>query len=81
MLGLTTWQIVVLLSRGPHCDRYTWFGYEGGMEWRKSAVEGHTSSDTEKGKGTNQVGAEEASREAPKDEKDESMSPDMPPKV
>jgi len=81
MLGWTTWQLVVLLSRGPHCDRYTWFGYEGGMEWRKSAVEGH-ASDTEKGKGVNQVGAEEASKEASKDEKHESMSSsDTPPKV
>ena len=81
MLGLTTLQTVVLLSRGPHCDRYTWFGYEGGMEWRKSSVEGRASSDMEKG--ANQVGAEEASREAPKDENDKSMpvSSDRPPKV
>lgn len=30
---------VILLLRGPHCQRYTWFGYEGGLEARKSVVE------------------------------------------
>jgi hypothetical protein len=31
-------QVVVLLVRGPHVERYTWFGYEGGLEARKSVV-------------------------------------------
>jgi hypothetical protein len=31
-------QIVVLLVRGPHARRHTWFGYEGGLEARKSIV-------------------------------------------
>lgn len=35
-LGLTGFQLLVLLARGPHCDRYTWFGWQGGMEMRKS---------------------------------------------
>ncbi|KAF4621383.1 hypothetical protein D9613_000030 [Agrocybe pediades] len=35
-MGLYAWQAIVLLSRGPHCKRYTWFGYEGGLEARKS---------------------------------------------
>ena len=70
MLAWTTWGLAVLLARGPHCDRYTWFGYEGGIEWRKSVVEGH-ASDIEKGKGTNQgTGAE-----APNDEKPATSSP------
>ena len=30
--------LVVLLARGPHCRRYTWFGYEGGCETRKLAA-------------------------------------------
>ncbi|KAI0262422.1 major facilitator superfamily domain-containing protein [Gloeopeniophorella convolvens] len=38
MLGWTVWQLAILLIRGPHCSRYTWFGYEGGIEWRKSIV-------------------------------------------
>ncbi|KAI9436533.1 MFS superfamily [Lactarius psammicola] len=49
MLGWTVWQLVVLLARGPHCNRYTWFGYEGGIEWQKSLVEGNVI-DMEKGK-------------------------------
>ena len=28
--------LAVLLSRGPHCSRYTWFGWEGGFGWRKN---------------------------------------------
>lgn len=27
--------LLVLLARGPHCRRYTWFGYEGGYGLRK----------------------------------------------
>lgn len=38
-MGWYAWQLLVLLSRGPHCRRTTWFGYEGGLEARKSAVE------------------------------------------
>lgn len=33
------WDILVLLSRGPHVKRYTWLGYDGGIEPRKSVVE------------------------------------------
>lgn len=36
-LGLYGLQIVLLLIRGPHCKRYTWFGYEGGLSAHKSA--------------------------------------------
>ncbi|TFK68849.1 MFS general substrate transporter [Pluteus cervinus] len=32
------WQLVILLLRGPHVSRYTWFGYEGGLEPRKDVV-------------------------------------------
>ena len=28
-------QLAVLLIRGPHVSRYTWFGYTGGMRWRR----------------------------------------------
>lgn len=73
MLGWTVWQLVLLLARGPHCKRYTWFGYEGGIEWRKSAVEGR-ALDVEKGGGTN---PEAAAVEVPNDEKHESTSPEM----
>ncbi|KAF5340581.1 hypothetical protein D9611_007320 [Ephemerocybe angulata] len=33
--GFVGFQIFVLLVRGPHCARYTWFGYEGGAGWKK----------------------------------------------
>ena len=32
-------QLVLLLVRGPHCERYTWFGWEGGAEPRKGVVD------------------------------------------
>ncbi|KZT22826.1 MFS general substrate transporter [Neolentinus lepideus HHB14362 ss-1] len=37
-LGLCGWQLLILMLRGPHCKRHTWFGYEGGWESRKSVV-------------------------------------------
>jgi hypothetical protein len=33
------WQLFILLLRGPHCDRWTWFGYQGGLESKKSVVD------------------------------------------
>ncbi|KAF9448776.1 MFS superfamily [Macrolepiota fuliginosa MF-IS2] len=38
-LGWTGWQLFVLLLRGPHCRRYTWFGYEGGFEAKRKKAE------------------------------------------
>ncbi|EIN12181.1 hypothetical protein PUNSTDRAFT_33882, partial [Punctularia strigosozonata HHB-11173 SS5] len=35
-MGWMGWQLVILLLRGPHVPRYTWFGYAGGLEARKS---------------------------------------------
>ncbi|KAI0825557.1 MFS superfamily [Irpex lacteus] len=35
------WQgfcLLVILVRGPHCQRYTWFGYEGGYSVKKPPV-------------------------------------------
>ncbi|KAG6839669.1 hypothetical protein C0991_000378, partial [Blastosporella zonata] len=34
-LAFYGWQFGILLLRGPHCARYTWFGYQGGLEYRK----------------------------------------------
>ena len=28
-------QIVIVLLRGPHCARQTWFGYEGGIGMKR----------------------------------------------
>ena len=38
-LAFNGFQFFVLLLRGPHCKQYTWFGYEGGLEPRKSVVD------------------------------------------
>ncbi|KAA1476123.1 MFS general substrate transporter [Dentipellis sp. KUC8613] len=35
-LGWVGWQLVILLLRGPHVERYTWLGYQGGAAWRKA---------------------------------------------
>ena len=34
-VGWTAFTLIVMLVRGPHCARHTWFGYEGGMRMRK----------------------------------------------
>jgi hypothetical protein len=38
-MALYGFQFFVLSLRGPHCKRFTWFGYEGGLEPRKSVVD------------------------------------------
>jgi hypothetical protein len=37
-MGFYGLQLVVLFARGPHVGRYTWFGYEGGLEARNSVI-------------------------------------------
>ena len=34
-LGWQGFCLIILLLRGPHVPRYTWFGYKGGLELRK----------------------------------------------
>ncbi len=29
-LAWTVWMMCALLARGPHCERYTWVGWQGG---------------------------------------------------
>ncbi|KAF8955137.1 major facilitator superfamily domain-containing protein [Flammula alnicola] len=38
-MGLYGFQLFIILIRGPHCGQYTWFGYEGGVESRKSVAQ------------------------------------------
>ena len=38
-LGWIGWQLFILLSRGPHCQRKTWIGWEGGALMSKSKPE------------------------------------------
>ena len=47
-MALYGFQLFVLLLRGPHCERYTWFGYEGGLEPRKSVVDERKRIEAEK---------------------------------
>ena len=49
-MGFYAWGIFLLLIRGPHCKRYTWFGYEGGLEARKKVVAERTRLEEEKEK-------------------------------
>ncbi|KAK1219642.1 hypothetical protein PQX77_017632 [Marasmius sp. AFHP31] len=42
------WSLFVLLLRGPHCRRYTWLGYEGGGEFRKSVVDARRKEEEER---------------------------------
>ncbi|KAJ2921848.1 hypothetical protein H1R20_g15247, partial [Candolleomyces eurysporus] len=35
-LGLGGAQLILLLVRGPHVSRWRWYGYEGGLEWKRS---------------------------------------------
>ena len=39
MLALYAFQLGMLVLRGPHCPRHHWYGWMGGFEARKSAVE------------------------------------------
>ncbi|KAI0782624.1 major facilitator superfamily domain-containing protein [Abortiporus biennis] len=41
----TGFSILVLLLRGPNCGRYTWIGWEGGFEVRKSRIDTHHGLD------------------------------------
>jgi hypothetical protein len=59
-LGWMGFELVVLLIRGPHVSRYTWFGYEGGWSARKGAT-------------TKDMGMTEA--EKPKDSMDTATPP------
>ena len=34
-VGFAGCMLIILLVRGPHTQRHTWFGYEGGMRWSK----------------------------------------------
>ena len=52
MFALSAFQIPVLLVRGPHTQHHTWFGFEGGLEFRKSVVQARERErevDAEKG--------------------------------
>ncbi|CAA7266045.1 unnamed protein product [Cyclocybe aegerita] len=47
-VALYAFQIAVLLLRGPHCQRTTWFGYEGGFGFLKSVPKAVDEMTTQK---------------------------------
>jgi len=47
-LGFTAWALLILMLRGPHCSRYTWFGFEGGWESKRAVVEERRKAEAEK---------------------------------
>ncbi|VDB92119.1 unnamed protein product [Peniophora sp. CBMAI 1063] len=48
IVGFCSFSLIVLLLRGPHVGRYIWFGYGGGLAWRRerpvSARDAETAS-------------------------------------
>ncbi|KAI0727143.1 major facilitator superfamily domain-containing protein [Fomitopsis betulina] len=68
-LAWTGLMLFMLLIRGPHVARYTWFGYEGGIEVRKSKLaqrERLRAADAEAAVAANEAGStdvEEAHKE------------------
>ena len=52
------WQgfcLLVILIRGPHCERYTWFGYQGGYSVKKPVMhKGDRNDDEEQTPATQQ---------------------------
>ncbi|KAJ4469554.1 major facilitator superfamily domain-containing protein [Lentinula aciculospora] len=38
-LACAMFQLFMLFVRGPHCERHTWFGFQGGWEWKKDEEE------------------------------------------
>ncbi|KAJ3999822.1 MFS superfamily [Lentinula boryana] len=37
-LGFTLWALIILLMRGPECERYTWFGFGSGLRGMRDIV-------------------------------------------
>ena len=59
-LAWTGFMLFMMLIRGPHVRRYTWFGYEGGIEARKSKLaerERAREADAEAVVAANEVGS------------------------
>lgn len=45
-MGFYAWQLFVLCIRGPNCDRYTWFGYQGGIALQVEQKQNGTATST-----------------------------------
>ena len=65
------WQgfcLLVILIRGPHCHRYTWFGYEGGYSVRKPPLTPPSGTLGDPEKGTETAAVNVANQERNEDE-------------
>jgi len=58
MFAFTVWQLIVILLRGPHVRRQTWFGYEGGLRFRKDAANAEHERTAQSGGDSGQETAE-----------------------
>ncbi|CAK5278796.1 unnamed protein product [Mycena citricolor] len=56
-MGFYGWILIVLLVRGPHCGRFTWFGYEG---WAVKKVKAAQTMDDTQSKSSSVGGDQEA---------------------
>lgn len=77
-MGWYGFQLFILLLRGPHCERYTWFGYEGGIEPRKDVVDA-AQREKEGKQPTIDPGVDANEKES--EVKDESMRKDSDPEL
>ncbi|TFK38956.1 MFS general substrate transporter [Crucibulum laeve] len=68
-MGLYGFELFILLIRGPHCSRYTWFGYEGGLEARRSVVDERKRRAEESSSGSGETSEEPSDRDAISDPK------------
>lgn len=67
-LAWTGFMLFMMLIRGPHVRRYTWFGYEGGIEVRKSKLterERARETDAEAAVAANEVGSADVEETQP----------------
>jgi hypothetical protein len=67
-MALFVWQLAIQLLRGPHCERYTWFGYQGGVEPRKSVVTARQMNASDEEEGTKEDSARGGTRSLGTDE-------------
>ncbi len=69
-LGWSGWQLFMLLLRGPHCDRRTWFGYQGGLEPRKGVVEERRRQEAEQSNDGDRTARNSAEQEKQRQDND-----------
>ena len=82
-LGLVGCMSLILLVRGPHTTQYRWFGYEGGMEWRKEVVQekavlDDTTGDRNHSSDNSKAGTQEVVKDTPLEDEEKGLPIDEP---